>query len=524
MRLTWGCQSADPRDKVFGILGLAQADDSMPAIRPNYTISTQHVFIGMFAHCLINLRDTMVLSGASGIHGWGDYPSWVPAWKSPTTLPEPVDFGSDVLKRWSLEWKREFVRQIDRGRFEMEQLKARLVGPNELWIFAKPKKREGYYQKYWLQEDSEDLEARDEWERTEYSVVQFLSIVVGSERSDQQQININLRGEEHCDNTPGMNTTVGASEERPWHDIASVSAAAGTLSIPLIHLLCIQYYPTLVSQIEGLGCYRVSSRPPREDSEHYISETSESGELSSATVITEKPEILNDDESYLFFTTRTADLDDLIIAGEDHLFILDQGSSPPIFLILRETECTGEFALVASCEEVLFTHISPINEVVGGIRLPDIRKTWDLPEIFRNIASGANSGAAKKIVRRVWQLCNTFLGEPSFEDLVTVLQGCYNDDQDIQPSLLDFYISRMGKYHPQYIYNDNSQLRVSHEVVEVCLDHENWPAKKSLFLPSEVVRGVNIAFRWWRDKDGTWKTLVMNGRATQQRISTLERK
>jgi hypothetical protein len=79
---------------------------------------------------------------------------------------------------------------------------------------------------------------------------------------------------------------------------------------------------------------------------------------------------------------RTYGVDDLIFAGQesqDHLFMLDQGSSPSIFLILSETEYTGVFALVASCEEVLFTQISLINEVAGGIRLRDIRKTWDLP-------------------------------------------------------------------------------------------------------------------------------------------------
>ncbi|PMD13488.1 hypothetical protein NA56DRAFT_585628, partial [Hyaloscypha hepaticicola] len=230
MRLTWECQSTDPRDKVFGVLGL---DQWVPPIRPDYSISLQHVFIGIFAHCLINLRDTRVLSIASGIHEWDDYPSWVPAWKSPTGLPEPADPPNDVLNRWSLEWKREFVRQIDRSRFELERLRARLSR---------------------------------------------------------------------------LGQPIGTSDERPWHKIASVSADTGSLLVPLIHLHCIQYKASLVSQIEGL---------------RYLT-------------MTEQPEKLDDDGSYLFFTTRTADLDNLITAGQDHLFILDKGSSPPVFLILRE--------------------------------------------------------------------------------------------------------------------------------------------------------------------------------------------
>jgi hypothetical protein len=119
----------------------------------------------------------------------------------------------------------------------MEQFRVRLRAPTGLWISSKREKREGYYQRYWLHEVSEDLETRDEWDRTEYSVVQYLPILVGSERSDQQQINIDLRGEEHCNNTPAMNTTVGAFEERPWYAFASVSAVNGILSILSIHLL-----------------------------------------------------------------------------------------------------------------------------------------------------------------------------------------------------------------------------------------------------------------------------------------------
>lgn len=96
----------------------------------------------------------------------GDYRSWVPAWKSPTALPEPVDLDSVLLEQWLLEWKREFVRQIGRGCFEMEQFRVHLRAPTGLGISSKREKREGYYQRYWLHEVSEDhLETRDEWDR-----------------------------------------------------------------------------------------------------------------------------------------------------------------------------------------------------------------------------------------------------------------------------------------------------------------------------------------------------------------------
>ncbi|OCK75953.1 hypothetical protein K432DRAFT_464443, partial [Lepidopterella palustris CBS 459.81] len=237
MRLTWKCQCTDPRDKVFGILGL---DDSAIPVRPDCSISLEHVFIGIFAHCLINLRDTRVLSWASGIQGQYDYLSWVPAWKSSTAFPEPSDSANDVYKRWSLEWKREFVRQIDRYRFDMEYYRRKLQGIKpEPGVFPKHRKWKERYQKYWLQEDSQALKDRDEWDRREFSAVQFLSIVVAPEHSDQEQIYVDMRGKEHCSDTPGVNTKVENFEGMSWHDNASVSAESEILSIPLIHLQCI---------------------------------------------------------------------------------------------------------------------------------------------------------------------------------------------------------------------------------------------------------------------------------------------
>jgi hypothetical protein len=74
--LTWNSQASDPRDKVFGILGLLE--NLTPIVRPDYSISSQHVLIGIAAHCLINLRDIRILSMAPGIRNCGSLPSWVP--------------------------------------------------------------------------------------------------------------------------------------------------------------------------------------------------------------------------------------------------------------------------------------------------------------------------------------------------------------------------------------------------------------------------------------------------------------
>jgi len=215
IKLTWKCQSTDPRDKVFGILGL---DHSEPPIRPDYSISVKHVFIGIFAHCLINLRDTRVFSWASGIRGGSDCPSWIPAWNSPTAFREPTDSTSDVIRQWSLKWQREFVHQIDLYRFDTERLQARLGYGRQ--FDRTTKKKGGYYQQYWLQEDFEALKANGDWDGDEFSVVQFLPIV-------------EIAGGRNHDDTLGVEKR---SEDRPWYERATVSAGFGTLSLPLVYL------------------------------------------------------------------------------------------------------------------------------------------------------------------------------------------------------------------------------------------------------------------------------------------------
>ncbi|KLU91810.1 hypothetical protein MAPG_10758 [Magnaporthiopsis poae ATCC 64411] len=87
LRVVVGCQATDPRDSVFGILGLL--DPSLSLV-PNYLISAAHARIGFVAHCLLNGRMTGVLLHP-GPRNTGMYPSWVPwpasgeaAWRTPT--------------------------------------------------------------------------------------------------------------------------------------------------------------------------------------------------------------------------------------------------------------------------------------------------------------------------------------------------------------------------------------------------------------------------------------------------------
>lgn len=104
LRLTSRSQATDPRDRLFGLLGIlpnlsasmeeaggassGPGDSSLPlwGLHADYSLSYQHVFIGLFGYCLINLRQPTILHHAWGPGSHGDrYPTWVPDWRSQQT-------------------------------------------------------------------------------------------------------------------------------------------------------------------------------------------------------------------------------------------------------------------------------------------------------------------------------------------------------------------------------------------------------------------------------------------------------
>ncbi|PVH73309.1 hypothetical protein DL98DRAFT_501354, partial [Cadophora sp. DSE1049] len=94
-RRTWNCRATDPRDKVFGVLGLvepldvsvtpahAPIDSRSSVITPDYNISIRHTYIGIFAHTLISFGVTDVLVGAAGLSAPPNHLSWLPDWRRP---------------------------------------------------------------------------------------------------------------------------------------------------------------------------------------------------------------------------------------------------------------------------------------------------------------------------------------------------------------------------------------------------------------------------------------------------------
>ncbi|KAK3309968.1 heterokaryon incompatibility protein-domain-containing protein [Chaetomium strumarium] len=122
MRLTFSAGCADPRDRVFGVLGIISGDS--PHLAPDYSLSVQHVFIDLYSHLIAarGMGRLLVLHpGVSGDSGPASTPSWVPGWASwerwQAVFDRPPELGAsdrDVIFKTSSAIQ-QYDPTIDRG-------------------------------------------------------------------------------------------------------------------------------------------------------------------------------------------------------------------------------------------------------------------------------------------------------------------------------------------------------------------------------------------------------------------------
>lgn len=98
LKQTWNSKATDPRDRIFGILGLIQDGLTSTELKPDYSISFLSAFIGAFAHIIINLRYVTAFTIASGLRASPSYPSWVPDWRSLKDWPDELVAREDDLQ------------------------------------------------------------------------------------------------------------------------------------------------------------------------------------------------------------------------------------------------------------------------------------------------------------------------------------------------------------------------------------------------------------------------------------------
>ncbi|KAJ2903052.1 hypothetical protein MKZ38_010472 [Zalerion maritima] len=251
LKLTWNSQAGDRRDKVFGILGLfpedetdEEAADEPPntsaSLQPDYSISCQHAFLGIFGHILIGTKDASLLRYASGIAGWGQYPSWAPRWKERDggdIFPSPPDLKTERIKVWM---KEQFAS----------------ITTASGWHFVERQHRIRVGEMSACQ--------------PEFYVVEF-----SSRRGKFHRLEANWFGEnvpldlEYGAHTRAYNSEVtgfmakadAGDEARrtsmAWHRLAAVQSRTGALSISMTHVLAIKSQPQLVGEKDGLAVYTI---------------------------------------------------------------------------------------------------------------------------------------------------------------------------------------------------------------------------------------------------------------------------
>lgn len=116
LRLTWRSQATDPRDRIFGILGLLQDETIAQSIKPDYSLSTLHTYIGIFAYLFLNTKHVALIEKALGRAAPPSFPSWLPDWNL-----------HDVL--WDTTWPR-WEGKSDK---EWENELQNFINAEEIW-------------------------------------------------------------------------------------------------------------------------------------------------------------------------------------------------------------------------------------------------------------------------------------------------------------------------------------------------------------------------------------------------------
>jgi len=100
-------RATDLRDRLFGILGLISGNAEEVALwKPDYSLSVQHVLVGLCAYLIINLKKPHLLQHASTLSAGISSPSWTPSWisdKSWESIFAPESSGrkehNDLVKK-----------------------------------------------------------------------------------------------------------------------------------------------------------------------------------------------------------------------------------------------------------------------------------------------------------------------------------------------------------------------------------------------------------------------------------------
>ncbi|KAI1735500.1 heterokaryon incompatibility protein-domain-containing protein, partial [Xylaria scruposa] len=86
---TWDRQAADPRDKIYAIIGVA-GSDLLPMLVPDYSKPVEQVYKEVARSIIMTEKHLDILFAANGVGGTDLLPSWVPDWRTEANDVRPT--------------------------------------------------------------------------------------------------------------------------------------------------------------------------------------------------------------------------------------------------------------------------------------------------------------------------------------------------------------------------------------------------------------------------------------------------
>lgn len=137
------CLAEDPRDKIFGILGVVGIEDPDAAIQPDYSLSVQEVYTGVAAYLVQQYRERIIYYALAAPKQIPNLPSWVPDWTRLNRLENPQDLviyintSLQSISPWYASTLGEPVEEnnleiIDRELFARREIQMLELG-DEIW-------------------------------------------------------------------------------------------------------------------------------------------------------------------------------------------------------------------------------------------------------------------------------------------------------------------------------------------------------------------------------------------------------
>ncbi|KAK3347246.1 heterokaryon incompatibility protein-domain-containing protein [Lasiosphaeria hispida] len=200
LELTNRSTCSDPRDKVFGLLGLIQEDDRVPI--PDYSLSLGHVLAGIAAHCVLSDRSPELFCNAAGYEAHCQSPSWIPAWDQFLPLHDAAQVPA---RKWSSGPSAAEVQEIN-TRF--------------CQLFSSPYSR---------------------------------LFDVNTEMKQGNPEHVILCQEQGGGDTPMVRDRI------PWHKNAVVHPSTAALTLNLTHLGTIPAYLEVHHKLDGMTSYRITT-------------------------------------------------------------------------------------------------------------------------------------------------------------------------------------------------------------------------------------------------------------------------